>query len=214
MKIAFYFRTTKEYSDIQALISEVNKKVTAKGGWSERMNTLHVATKYEKSSFAGQARQQTVKIPKTKPTKKKYLGVIRGNKHVLDKVEIDLFAILEKNSVELAPTEDGPRKYDGEQSTAEFYLTGLTQFRTLVSVFDKRFGQSNWRVNGPKYLQKVLKNYELASEQSNNPNNIFTIINAPDHFKDKYPDGVKVTIIVNEPNANIEKHLFKVKLKV
>ena len=138
--------------------------------------------------------------------------MIHGNKHTFDKAEIDIYKRLNELDVELVPKTSSPPKYTGETSSCKFKLTGFTQFRTLTSVFNRKFGNGNWKIKGEgvRNLQKVLKNYESYNDN----NNIVTMGNAPSFYRKKYPNGVEVTITVNEPDANIEKHLFKVKLKV
>jgi len=208
MKISFYFRTKDEYGNVQSMVRETNSAVSKTHGWGQQEPTLFVESKHMGIS----GKKFNTKVPKSKPSNKKYIAIIRGNKHVLDKNGIDVYAMLDKLDIDIVSKMPSPPKYSGEQTKCKFNLTGLTQFRTLTSVFNKRFGHGNWRVNGPKYLQKVLKNYEDSGDK-----NILTsgvVANAPSFYKKKYPNGVEVTLIVNEPDANIEKHLFKVKLKV
>jgi len=202
MKISFYFTTQNEYNQVKDLVKGLNAGITNSYRWTPN-GVLSVTSKHVETSG-----RFNTNIPKSRSSDKKYIGVIRGNKHVLDKAEIDIYGLLKEIDAYLVPKLPEIPKYDGEISSCKFALTGFTQFRTLSSVFNARFGHGNWRVNGPKKLQRILKNYEKRADR-----NVVTIGNAPDFYGKKYTDGVEVTIIVNEPDANIEKHLFKVKLK-
>ena len=203
MKISFYFTTQNEYNQVKDLVREIASGFTRQYRWSND-NLFNVTSKHVETSGTF-----NTNIPKSKSGNKKYIGVIRGNKHTLDEAEIDIYDLLKKIDVQLVPKLPSIPKYDGETSSCTFKLTGFTQFRTLSSVFNARFWHGNWQIKGPNKLQRVLKNYE---EHDND--NVLTIGNAPNFYQKKYPGGIEVTIIVNEPDANIEKHLFKVKLKV
>lgn len=202
MKISFYFTTQDEYKRVKDLIQEIRTDVLKLRRWDS--GVINVTSKHIETNS-----KFNTNIPKSRPGNKKYIGVVRGNKHTLDEAGIDIYDMLNKIDTNLVPKLLSTPKYDGETSSCKFKLTGFTQFRTLSSVFNARFGHGNWHVKGPKKLQRVLKNYEANADK-----NMLTIGNAPSFFKKKHPDGVEVTIIVNEPDANIEKHLFKVKLKI
>lgn len=202
MKISFYFTTQNEYNQVKALVKELRSELTSSYRWS--MDALSLTSKHIETN--GKA---NTNIPKNRPGDKKYIGVIRANKHTLDKAEINIYARLEKIDVTLVPKSPETPKYDGEISSCKFKLAGFTQFRTLSSVFNARFGHGNWHINGPKKLQRILKNYERYTDR-----NTVTLGGSHARFVEEHEGGVEVTIIVNEPDANIEKHLFKVKLKV
>jgi hypothetical protein len=205
MKISFNFRTQNEYKRATDLVREINIATRIVRRW-DTSDTLSVTSKHVDGSNS----KFNTNIPKSRSGDKQYVGVIRGNKHLLDKAEIDIYKKLNELDIELVPKIASSPKYTGETSSCKFKLTGFTQFRTLTSVFNTKFGYGNWKIKGEgvKNLQKVLKNYEKYDD-----GRTVVIGNAPSFYKKKYPDGVEVTITVNEPDANIEKHLFKVKLK-
>lgn len=204
MKISFNYKTQNEYKRVLDLVREINVATKTVRKWDSN-NAINVTSKHvDHLKF-------NTNIPKNRAGDKQYIGVLRGNKHVLDKAEIDIYAKLNEIDIELVPKVTAPPKYTGETSSCKFKLSGFTQFRTLTSVFNTKFGYGNWKIKGEgvKNLQKVLKNFE-----SYNDGKTVMLGNAPSFYRKKYPNGVEVTITVNEPDANIEKHLFKVKLKV
>jgi len=209
MKLSFYFKTQEEYYRVGVIVSEANTLLSSKRSWGSDTAAIRLTTRHGARKAGGTS--WLTNIPKSKPTNKKYIGVIHANKHLLDEQNIDLRESLEKLEIELVPTLPKPQKYTGEQTRKEFVLTGLSQFRVLTSIFNKRYGHGQWSVRGPKHLQKVLKNYEETVERKSNPQ-VLTFTD--DYFSNKYPNGVPVTLVVNEPDANIEKQLFKMKLKV
>jgi hypothetical protein len=210
MKLSFYFKTQEEYERASTIVSEANTFLKAKQHWKSDVNVIRLSSRHGNRKTRNQMSWLT-NIPKSKPTDKKYIGVIHANKHLLDGQNIKLQESLEKLKIELVPTLPNPQKYTGEQTRKKFVLTGLSQFRVLTSIFNKRYGHGNWKIRGPKHLQKILKNYEETVEKQKNPN-VMTF--TTDYYSDKYPDGIPVTLVVNEPDANIEKQLFKMKLKV
>lgn len=209
MKLSFYFKTQEEYGRVSESVREFNALLSSKRRWNSTGDAIRLTSKHGARDKGKM--KWFINIPKTKPTKKKYMGVIEANKHLLDEHNIEPRESLEKLKIELVPTVSNPPKYTGEQTRKKFVLTGLTQFRVLTSIFNKRYGNGNWKIRGPKHLQKILKNYEETIEKKTNPN-VLTF--ATDYYSDKYPDGIPVTLVVNEPDANIEKQLFKMKLKV
>lgn len=209
MKISFYYKTQEEFHRADKMVKEANALLSSKRQWRSDTNAIQLTTRHGARKMGGMA--WLINIPKTKKTDKKYLGVIHANKHLLDEHKIDFSESLKEAELELAPTLSEPPKYTGEKTRKELVLTGLTQFKVLTSIFNKRYGYGNWNIRGPKHLQKILKNYEETVERSNNPN---ALTFSSDYFSNKYPDGVPVTLVVNEPDANIEKQLFKMKLKV
>lgn len=207
MNISFYYRTQEDYLRVGTWVKEINVLLSSKRRWSSNIDVIRLSSRHIDKSGA----KWLTKIPKSKPADKKYLGIVHANKHLMDKNKIEIREALEKMKIELAPTLPKPQKYTGEQSRKGFILTGLTQFKVLTSIFNKRYGHGNWSVKGPKHLQKILKNYEETIETQNNPN---ALTFASDYYSSKYPNGIPVTLVVNEPDANIEKQLFKMKLKV
>ena len=201
MKISFFYRTVNEYNSAETLVSEVNGTIRKKIGYRDSLAWVQLHTKY---TLKGP--RKDTKIPKNKPGKKKYIATIRANKHKMDELNIDLKRLLSKLNFELVPNVAGTPEYTGETSEKRIKLMSHTEFRAITSVFNKAFGHGNWRINGPKHLQQTLKNLELTLERPRN--NRF---NSP--FLDRYGNGVSVKIVIYEPNVDIDKYLFKVKLK-
>ncbi|MHA1289057.1 MAG: hypothetical protein ACTSPB_16835 [Candidatus Thorarchaeota archaeon] len=205
MKISFHYRTQNEYKRVSDLVREINVDTRVLRRW-DSSDAMSLTSKHIESNG-----KFNTNIPKSRSGDKQYIGVVRGNKHILDKAKIDIYDKLNEIDIILVPKLPTVPKYDGETSSCKFTLTGFTQFRTLTSVFNTKFGYGNWKIKGEgvKNLQKVLKNYESYDD-----GRTVTLGNAPSFYRKKYPNGVEVMITVNEPDANIEKHLFKVKLKV
>jgi len=148
------------------------------------------------------------KVPKERIGEKLYVGVISGNKHLLKRCGVYPERFLVKLGVTLIPKIPGVSKYDGEKTTHPISLKTHHEFKTITSVFNKRYGHGNWRFQCPKQLQRKLKLIEPKDT------NMFSFGDfEADALKEKYPAGIPVTLIVHEPNANIPKQLFKVVLK-
>ena len=154
-----------------------------------------------------------MKVPKERVSEKRYLGIIVGNKHQMKICDVNPIEFLEGIGLELVPNVDGKTKYIGEKSMHPTILRTHAEFKTITSVFNKRYGHGEWRIVGPKGLQNILKKIEPQPNQVAAP---FTFVFNDfdrDEYLLKYPGGVQVTIVVNEPQANISKQLFKVVLK-
>jgi len=154
-----------------------------------------------------------MKVPKERVGEKKYIGIIVGNKHRMKICHVQPTDFLQAAGLELVPNVDGETKYDGEKSTHPTILRTHAEFKTITSVFNKRYGHGNWRMVAPRGLQNILKKIEPLPNQVAPP---FTFVFNDfdrEQYMERYPGGVPVTIVVNEPNANISKQLFKVVLK-
>ena len=132
MKISFNFRTQNEYKRATDLVREVNVETRAIRRWDTN-NALSVTSKHVESN-----NKFNTNIPKSRAGSKVYVGVLHGNKHLLDKANIDIYKKLNELDIELVPKTTSPPKYTGETSSCKFKLTGFTQFRTLTSVFNRK----------------------------------------------------------------------------
>ncbi len=207
MKIGFYFRTRNEYVEvfdyIQALNTETRKIPKFHNKYLLRVHTRYLADEQNWDS----------KIPKARVGNKKYIGIIHGNKHLMKMCDVQPEEFLTAFGRELVPHEAGVSKYDGEKTRHETILKSHSEFKTVTSVFNKRYGHGNWRIIGPKKLQHILQKIEPV--QIGRPNQ-FTFVFADsdeDYYRKRYPGGVNVTIVVNEPNADVAKQLFKAVLE-
>jgi len=203
LKIGFYFRTRKEYCEvfdyIQALNTETRKIPKFRNKYLLRVHTRYLADNQNWDS----------KIPKERVGKKKYIGIIHGNKHLMELCDVRPEEFLKAFGRELVPKEAGVSKYNGEKTRHQTILRTHGEFKTITSVFNKRYGHGNWRIIGPKKLQHVL---QKIGEPNTSNLVIFTDYDR-DYYVKKYPGGVSVTIIVNEPDADVAKQLFKAVLK-
>ncbi len=185
---------------IQALNSETRELPKFRNKYLLRIHTRYLADNQNWDS----------KIPKARVGDKKYIGIIRGNKHLMKMCGVRPEEFLTAFGRELVPKEAGVSKYDGEKTRHKTTLKTHSEFKTITSVFNKRYGHGNWRIIGPKKLQHILRAIEPRSHVPNMF--VFTDYDA-DFYRTKYADGIGVTIIVNEPNADVAKQLFKVVLK-
>lgn len=198
-KTAFYFRTVDEFNKVFFFVEELNKMA------QKKYPSKHTYVARVHSRYAGNptADNKPGFIPKKIATKKKYVGIISGNKYMLDRVGIDPEKILKELKVEIVSKTAGEPKYTGEKSKYDIHIKNHKQFRKIVSEFNKRYGHGNWRLRGPKRLQdklRALEDQKLGFSFSH-----------PDSPPDP-EKGIKVTVIVNEPNADIRKLLFKILL--
>ena len=106
MKISFYFRTKDEYGNVQSMVRETNSAISKTRGWGHQDPTLFVESKHMGAS----GKKFNTKVPKSKPSDKKYIAVIRGNKHVLDKNGIDVYAMLDKIDIDTVSKMPSPPK--------------------------------------------------------------------------------------------------------
>lgn len=200
MKTSFYYRTIDEFSAAQLLIHDTNKMIMDRK--HIRFSPISLSTKYINGEF-----RSNVNIPKHKPGKKKYLAVAHANKSLLDSINVNLPGILMKNGFELAPRVNSEPKHVYKKTTKNIKLQSHTELMAIASVFNKAFGHGNWRIRGPKHMKKILNNIELSKES-----NAISFGNS--WYENQYPTGVAVKIVVNQKDADIDKYLFKVKLKV
>lgn len=199
MKVPVFFRTRNQLEALKNFSVEINATIRQKVGWA-LTSAVTMTTKYsEKTGMFDN-------IPKNKPGKKKYMAVFHANKEKMDRLGIDLERMLSKiDGIELVRRGDDGAKYKGEKTTATFPLTSEEQFKTIIRDFDNAFGQGNWRMKGPKNMHQLVKRVEEARSTRDNP----WLLN----YVRQYADGVPVRIIVNQPNVDLNKYLFKVKLK-
>lgn len=200
MKVPVYFRTRNELDAIRTFIMELNADIRQKIGWSSAAY-VHMMTAYTEKSPIYE------NIPKEKRGDKKYIAVIHANKEKMQRLNVDLEELLSKiDGIELVERSDDGPKYKGETTKAEFVVTTESQFTALISVLDKGFGNGNWRIKGPqKNVRPLIKRVEEAREGKSFPYMMQYVKN--------YKDGVPLRITVNEPNADLNKYLFKVRLK-
>lgn len=206
LKIPFYYRTRNEYREVQTYVDELN---TEKQNMPRLRNKilLRMHTRYQ-SINKSHARVWDNKVPASKPGKKKYIGVLAGNCHLMKICNVQAEEFLQKLGLEIVPKIAGVSKFDGCKTTHPVIIKTHQEFRTITSVFNKRYGHGNWRIQGPKKLQHKLKQVEPR------PGNVFYLGDwERDQLLERYPNGIPVTLIVKEPNANIPKQLFKVVLK-
>ncbi len=199
-KTAFYFKTRDEFSKVFFFVNELDIRIKKK--YDKHRTAIRVYSRY--ATLSGEDAKPNASIPKKIPTKKKYIGIISGNKHLMIRAGINFEDILKELNVELVGRDAGTPKYTGEKSSQSTHIKNYKQFRKLVSVFNKRFGHGNWRIQGPKKLQEKLRRQEGIAQG-------FPINPFVDEPK-KNNKGIKVTIVANEPNANIKKLLFKIAL--
>jgi len=196
-KTAFYFKTQEEYHRVFLFVEELNKNAR------ERLK-IRGSIITALSRYVGDPRADNVptSVPYNKPTKKKYIGVLEGNKHNMRRADIDPVEVLKKLGVERIQHSDSLPKYQDETSSDYAHIKGYEQFKKLVSVFNKRFGHGNWRIHGPKKLQEKLKFMDDINAKWGEA----------DRLRKIYPDGIKVKIVVNEPDIEVKKYIFKVVL--
>lgn len=196
-KTAFYFKTEREFHRVFHFADELNTNARKR----MKIRGLIIGAK---SRYVGDPRadHNPTFVPFKIPTKKKYIGVLAGNKHNMERAGIDPVAVLKELGVERVQHSDGVPKYKGETSSGHMHIKGHEQFKKLVSVFNKRFGHGNWRIQGPKKLQEKLK---LMDDNNNK-------WGEGDRLRKVYPDGIKVKIVVNEPDAEVKKYIFTVVL--
>ena len=196
-KTAFYFKTQEEYHRVFLFVDELNKNAKKR----LKIRGLIITAK---SRYVGDPRADNnpTSVPYNISTKKKYIGILDGNKHNMERAGIDPVAVLKKFDVERVQHSDSLPRYQGETSSDYAHIKGYEQFKKLVSVFNKRFGHGNWRINGPKKLQEKLKLIDGAK----------SMWGEGDRLRKIYPTGIKIKIVVNEPDIEVKKYIFKVVL--
>lgn len=207
MKIGFYFRTRNEYCEVfdyvQALNAETRKHPKFRNTFLLRIHTRYLADDQNWDS----------KIPKERVGNKKYLGIIHGNKYLMNLCDVQPEEFLKTIGREVVKREAGTAKYDGEKTLHKTILRTPKELKTITSVFNKRYGHGCWRIQGPKKLQHILKTIEPKPNTISSPWAFSFGDEERDLLIKRYPGGVHVTLIVNEPNAEIDKQLFKAVLK-
>lgn len=195
-KTAFYFKTQEEFHRIFLFAEKLNHDARTR----MKIRGLIISAK---SRYVGDPRADCnpTFVPFKTATKKKYIGILAGNKHNMDRSGIDPVAILKELGVERVQHSDSLPKYQGETSSGHMHIKGHEQFKKLVSIFNKRFGHGNWRIQGPKKLQEKLKLMDDDNKWGEG-----------DRWRKVYPNGIKVKIVVNEPDVEVKKYIFKVAL--
>ena len=208
MKIPFYYRTRNEYHEVQTYMDKLNiEKQSISRLRNKILLSLH--TRYQSKNNDKNWIWDN-KVPGNRPGKKKYIGVIMGNCHLMKICDVQPEKFLQKLGREVVPRISSVSKYDGYKTTHPITIKTHQEFRTITSVFNKRYGHGNWRIQGPKKLQNKLKQIEPRDD---NPFILYTGDHERNHLLSIYPNGIPVKLIVKEPNANIPKQLFKVVLK-
>jgi len=196
-KTAFYFKTQADFERIFLFVEEINQ--VARNHLKVRDQVIRV-----KSQYLGDPRADAEEsfIPYSQATNKRYIGTLIGNKHTMNRANIDPVAILKELKLERVQHNDNLPKYTGPISSLETCLTGYQQFKKLTSVFNDRFGHGNWKIHGPKQLQKKLAYLD-------NTDNDY---GEPERLRRVYPNGIKVKIIAHEADIDINKYIFKIAL--
>lgn len=198
-KTAFYFRTRKEFEDIYLHIESIAQ--SAKNDFKFRNHILRVKSRYLGDPKAD-VNPKTLFIPYNKPTKKKYIGVVVGNKHQMKRADINPVEILNGAGLQVVSHSDNEPKYKGEQSSAKLHLKNYEQFKKLVSMFNKRFGHGEWGIHGPRKLQKKLK---LMTDETNS-------WGEGHRLRGTYSKGIPVKIVINKSGIDVKKYIFKLLL--
>lgn len=189
------------------------QKLNAEANEGNKWRSKEVVKVYTRYKNEESRSTWTKSIPLEVSGDKKYIGVVQGNKYKLRKLGIYPDRFLTHLGLELVHNAPNKAKYTGEKTLYATTLRSHNEFKTVTSVFDKRFGQGNWRIQGPKRLQDILRKIEPRPEQVSSPFIILFDQDDRDGMLAKYPGGVPVTFIANEANADIAKLLFKVILK-
>ncbi len=208
LKIPFYYRTRNEFCKVFDYVEAVNAELRKSSKFRNR-RLLSIYTRY----LSNDNKTWDMKIPKERVGEKKYIGIVVGNKHRMKMCNICPSEFVESSGLELVPNVDGETKYDGEKTTHPVMLKTHSEFKTITSVFNKRYGHGSWRIVGPKKLQHILRQIEPKPDVMPGGFTFNFGDTEQDMYVERYPGGVPVTIVVNEPQANITKQLFKVVLK-
>jgi len=197
MKIPFFFRTRNEFDTIRERVTELNKQISRQVG-HDQGSWVYLTCKYQNDEIFWKS------MPRQKRTKKRYEAMLKTNKEKMERLGIDIEEFARSLNVEF-PTKDVTPKYLGERTEVEIVLQTHDEHRALVSIFDKAYGRGNWKIIGPRGMQQVLKRLQDIESWSQP-------IYYPS-WMDRYKNGVPVKIVINEPDANVKKYLFKMKLK-
>lgn len=206
MKVSFFFRTRDEFELMAEKVKILNEELSKRTGWRDNA-WVSLNTKYTHNNAMFN------NIPKSKKTKKKYLAFLHSNEEKMNRLDVNLENFIINTGLELVDNSAGNEpKYTGETTTKRIKLQSHDEFRALVSALNNAFGNGNWRLDGPKKtltspgMQAILKRLQAYKENTNTP---FVSM-----FAEKYQNGVPVRIIVNKPDVDLNKYLFKVRLKV
>lgn len=208
MKIPFYYRTRNEFCEVCDYVKLVNAELQKTPKFRNK-TLLQAYTRY----FTNENNTWDMKVPKERVGEKRYLGIIVGNKYQMKVCDVNPIEFLEGIGLELVPNVDGKTKYIGEKTTHPTILRTHAEFKTITSVFNKRYGHGGWRIMGPRGLQNILQKIEPKPNTVAAPFTFTFNDFDTDMYEARYPGGVPVTIVVNESNANIPKQLFKAVLK-
>jgi len=200
MKAAFFYRTVNEYKAAKELVNDLNDTIKERKHVS--YNAIIISTKY-----LDNRNKSLSNIPKKKPGKKKYTALIRANQSFVERAGVNIPVSLIEAGFQLVPKTDNGPAYKGKKTTKRIKIMSETELLTIISVFDNAFGHGNYHISGgPRHMKKILKNMELSEGNTNALGFSW--------FNNQYPNGIPVKIKVNQEEANIDKYLFKVKLKV
>lgn len=205
MKFAFFYKTRKEYHRVFEYVQAINKEKKESPKLRNR-ELLKIHTRY----LSTKNNKWETSVPIRRKGEKKYLGVVIGNKRLLKRFGVYPERFMEYAGIELVPKNSNVPNHIDERTTHKMTITSYQEFKTITSVFNKRYGHGAWKIRGPAKLQHTLK--ELDNQKSEDITNFFSIFSSEDLVR-KYPNGIPVTLVVNEPEANITKQLFKVVLK-
>jgi len=200
MKTAFYFRTQKEFNDMWEAVEKVDHEARTKYNFGGKI--VRVKSRYLGNPKAD--RKENIFIPYREPSKKKYIGVIVGNKHQLNRADIDPVEIIKEQGLERVQHADNEATYRGELSKCATHLTTHTQLSLLVSMLDTQFGSGNWGIHGPKRLNKKLLEMEKCK---NDYGEGFML-------KRQFPKGIPVEIVVKKEDVDVGKYIFKLALMI
>lgn len=201
LKTIFFYRTRNEYDEVFEYVKALNKEKQELPRFGHKI-LLRIYTRYHSKNMQTNRWVWSSNVPIRRAGTKKYIGMIIGNAHELKISDIHPEEFLQTMSLEIVSKIDSVSKYSGVQTTYPMNIKTYQEFKTITSVFNKRYGHGNWRIQGPKKLQSKLKHLALE---------LTTIYKH--ELQTKYPNGIPVILIVNEVNANISKQLFKVTLK-
>jgi len=201
MKTAFYFRTQEEFEKVWNAVASANSD--ARKEFNFRSKIIYVKSRYLGDPKSD--RNPVHIVPRTVPTGKKYIGVIKGNKHQIERAGIDPVAIVEKLGLDRVQHSDNEPNYKGELSTAKTHLKSHTQLKMLVSMFDERFGSGNWGIHGPKRLNKKLNEMEKSGDRT---------WGEGANLNKRYPNGIPVKVVVKQEGVDVKKYIFKLALMI
>lgn len=199
MKTAFYFKTREEFAKVWYLAEKLNAELYAK--YKFRCHTFSVRSQYLGDPKKDRADSH---IPKRVPTKKKFIGIIEGNKHQMKRSGADPVAMLEELNLSRVQHSDNSPKYTGPKSEYNTRIKSGTQLRMLASMFDKQFGVGTWRIQGPKKLLTKANAMEKETKDWGDGH----------MWRQKYPKGIPIKLVVHKEGVDIKKYIFKLALMI